>query len=102
MQHFYYFLEIGPDTDPVLVGKMKTDERLAGIEEGKDFVLERTTRSTPPGGNVMQASAKTQSAKYRIEEVLHGARMDGGFDSEVTRVLLRRLKELPEVNWPQT
>lgn len=102
MQHFYFFLEVGPDTDPVLIGKMKTDERLAGIEEGKDFVLERTTRSPSPSGNVMQTSAKTQSAKYRIEEVLHGARMDGGLDSEVTRVLLRRLKDLPEVDWPRT
>ena len=98
MQHFYYFFEVRPDTDPLLIGTMKTDERLAGVEAGKDFVLEQTTKSAPSGGNALQVSVKTQSAQYRIDEVLHGARMDRGFDSEVTRVMLRRLKDLSEAD----
>ena len=100
MQHRYYFFEVGPGTDPVLIGTLITDECLAGVEAGKDFILEQIPRSNPSGDNALRGSGKTKSIQYRIEEGLHGARISGGSDSTtegaVTRMMLRHQKDLPE------
>lgn len=100
MHHFYYFLEVGPngpEGEPTLIGKMKADGRLTGIEEGKDFILERVV-SLPLNRDALRPRTKTVSFKYRIQEVLHGARLNGGYDCEVIRVLLSHPKELTDLN----
>ena len=77
---------------------MKADESLAGIEEGKDFILEKVVNLGAPDRDALRARTKTVATKYRIQEVLRGARLNSGFDSEITRVLLSHPKQLSDLD----
>ncbi|PLC44525.1 hypothetical protein C0Q88_07550 [Ralstonia pickettii] len=99
MPHYYYFLEVGqngPDGEPVIVAEIKAENSLSGIEEGKDFVLEKVIHLGAVDRDALRARTETVATKYRIQEVLSGARLSGGFASEVTRVLLSHPKQLTD------
>lgn len=101
MQHCYYFLEVGPngpDDEPVFLGEMNTDEPLAGVEEGKDFVLERVIHLASVDRDAMRPRTKTEATKYRIAEVLPGVRLNKDYSGQVTRVLLQHPKEITDLS----
>ncbi|WKZ86297.1 hypothetical protein N5B55_04925 [Ralstonia pickettii] len=86
MLYHYEFFERNPDGDPMALSWATTNEPLQGIEAGKDYIL---SQDVPRGG----ATEKVVTL-YRVEDAVFGAGLSGQNSFQLTRVYLRRLREL--------
>lgn len=95
MYYHYQFFETDPrDSEKVIpVAHVTTEEPLLGLESGTDFALERDATR---GGETVAAVTK-----YRILEVVYGARVAGRNSYQIARVHLSHQADLQPLPVPR-